>query len=95
MKTIKHLLTEDVRPKIRLSEVERLIRRHRIIIPPLSRKTLQKMCEDGTFETAGGAPGHLGWLVYEDSFLKWIDKLDIEQKKKAAATIRGVSSNKK
>jgi hypothetical protein len=76
MKTIKQLLTDDVRPKIRLAEVERLIRRHRIIIPPLSRKTLQKMCEDGTFETAGSGPGHVGWLVYEDSFMKWIEDLD-------------------
>ena len=57
MKTIKQLLTDEIRPKIRLAEVERLIRRHRIIIPPLSRKTLQKMCEDGTFETAGSGPG--------------------------------------
>ena len=73
MKSIKHLLTDEVRPKIRLAEVERLIRRHRIIVPPLSRKTLVKMCEDGTFETAGNRPGRIGWLVYEDSFMKWID----------------------
>jgi hypothetical protein len=76
MKTIKQLLTDEVRPKIRLSEVERLIRRHRIIIPPLSRNALLRMCEDGTFETAGTAPGRIGWLVYEDSFLKWIEGLD-------------------
>ena len=76
MKSIKHLLTDEVRPKIRLAEVERLIRRHRIIVPPLSRKTLVKMCEDGTFETAGNRPGRIGWLVYEDSFMKWIEGLD-------------------
>ena len=76
MNTIKQLLTDEVRPKIRLAEVERLIRRHRIIVPPLSRKTLIKMCEDGTFETAGTGPGRIGWLVYEDSFMKWIEGLD-------------------
>jgi hypothetical protein len=76
MKAIKQLLTEDVRPKIRLAEIERLIRRHRVIVPPLSRKTLLRMCEDGTFETAGPGPGRIGWLVYEDSFIKWVDSLD-------------------
>jgi hypothetical protein len=34
------------------------------------------MCEEGTFETAGQTPTNLGWLVYEDSFLKWIESLD-------------------
>src|SRR5688572_10795351 len=65
-----------VRTKLRLGEVERLIRKHKIIVPPLSRPTLQKMCEDGTFETAGDGPTSLGWLVYEDSFWKWVRSLD-------------------
>jgi hypothetical protein len=60
-----------IRPKLRLGEVERLIKKHRIVVPCLSRQTLQHMCEDGTFETAGDRPGRLGWLVYEDSFWKW------------------------
>lgn len=81
---IKQMLNKDLRPIIRLSEVERLIRRHRIIVPPLSRSTLTRMCEDGTFETAGGAPSKLGWLVYEDSFLKWIESLDRPANKNAA-----------
>jgi len=61
---------------MRLGEVDRLIRKHRIIVPPLSRNRLRAMCEDGTFETAGNGPTKLGWLVYEDSFLKWVEGLD-------------------
>jgi hypothetical protein len=65
--------TDDsqIRPKLRLGEVERLIKKHRVVVPCLSRQTLQNMCEDGTFETAGDKPTRLGWLVYEDSFWKW------------------------
>lgn len=64
------------RPKLRLAEVERIIRKTRILIPPPSRSTLARLCEDGTFETAGDAPTQFGWLVYEDSFLKWVDELE-------------------
>jgi len=95
IKTIKQLLTEDLRPIIRLSEVERLIKRHRIIIPPLSRKTLQRMCEDGTFESPSIAPGQLGWLVYEDSFLRWVEQIGGVENKNAAKNIRGVSVQNK
>lgn len=76
MKIMERLLETTQRPRIRLSEIERLIRKHRIIVPPLSRSTLRRMCEDGTFETAGSAPTSMGWLVYEDSFLKWWKELD-------------------
>jgi len=68
------------RPKLRLSEIERLIKKHRIIVPPLSRATLVNMCEDGTFETAGSAPTSVGWLVYEESFLAWVRRLDGDRK---------------
>jgi len=58
-------------------EIERLVRRHRIIVPPLSRRTLANMCEQGVFETAGAGPNdQFGWLVYEDSFLKWVKSLE-------------------
>ena len=73
---IKQLLNNDLRPKMRLAEIERLIRKHRIIVPPLSRATLLRMCDDGTFETAGQVPQKGGWLVYEDSFLEWVARLD-------------------
>ena len=68
----------DFRPrvKMRLSEIERLIRKHRIIVPPLSRQYLIKLCEDGTLETVGTRPTPVGWLVYEDSFHRWLRSLD-------------------
>jgi hypothetical protein len=94
IKTIKQLLAEDLRPMIRLSEVERLIKRLRIINPPLSRKTLQRMCEDGTFESPSVAPGQLGWLVYEDSFLRWVEQIGGLENRNAAKNIRGVSVQK-
>jgi len=71
-----HLTDRPVRPKLRLGEIERLIRKHRIIVPPLARHTLIHMCEDGTFETAGNGPTRLGWLVYEDSFWRWARDMD-------------------
>ncbi len=61
---------------LRISEVERLIRIHRIIVPPLSRRSILRMCEEGTFETAP-RPSPLGtYLIYEDSFLEWVKGLD-------------------
>ncbi|HEY2846495.1 MAG TPA: hypothetical protein VGI80_01685 [Pyrinomonadaceae bacterium] len=81
---MKQLLNNDLRPKMRLAEIERLIRKHRIIIPPLSRATLLRMVEDGTFETAGQMPQKGGWLIYEDSFLQWVQALDGGAKKDAA-----------
>jgi len=73
---MKQTLHIKSRPKLRLSEIERLIEKHRIIVPPLSRQTLIRMCEEGIFETSGSAAGRNGWLVFEDSFLKWVEKLD-------------------
>jgi hypothetical protein len=70
------MLDKKIRPKIRLGEVERLIRKHRIIIPPITRNTLIKMCEEGIFETAGTEPSRHGWLVFEDSFWKWAELLE-------------------
>ena len=75
MTITQRLLDLSPRPKLRLSEVERLIRRHRIVIPTLSRRRLVEMCEDGTLEAAPHQPGEQ-WLVYEDSFLAWVKSLD-------------------
>ncbi len=69
---------EKIRPKLRLGEIERLIRKHRIIVPAPSRPTLVALCEDGTFEAAGGEVTKFGWLVYEDSFWRWAKSLDGE-----------------
>ena len=76
MKNTQQTLDLSPRPKLRLAEIDRIIRKHRIIVPPLSRRVLTAMCEDGTFETVGNAPTKMGWLVFEESFLKWVKKLD-------------------
>ncbi|MFN0279087.1 MAG: hypothetical protein ACKVRN_10855 [Pyrinomonadaceae bacterium] len=76
MKSTQRTLDLSPRPKLRLAEIDRLIRKHRIIVPPLSRRALAAMCEDGTFETVGNAPTKLGWLVYEHSFLEWVKSLE-------------------
>ncbi len=73
---MQQTLDNKIRAKLRLSEIERLIKKHRIIVPPISRPTLITFCEDGTFETAGTSPTKLGWLVYEDSFWNWVKSLD-------------------
>lgn len=73
---VKQSFTFRPRVKIRLSEIERLIKKHRIIVPPPSRQMLIRLCEDGTFETAGQRPTPMGWLVFEDSFLAWLKRLD-------------------
>lgn len=70
------------RAKLKLSEVERMIRKERIIVPCPSRQTLIGMCEDGTFESVGKnddgspIPTRFGWLVFEESFLKWAHAMD-------------------
>ncbi|HQZ96578.1 MAG TPA: hypothetical protein PLP21_09685 [Pyrinomonadaceae bacterium] len=78
MNTTKHTLDFTARPKLRLSEVARLIRINRIIIPPLSRRKLVAMCEDGTLEHAPRQTSRDHYLIYEDSFLKWIREMDGE-----------------
>ena len=72
---MKHTLQLNIRPVVKLSEIERVIRKHRIMLPPPSRQTLIRMCESGVFETVRESPGRSGWLVYEDSFIRWIESL--------------------
>ena len=72
---MKQTFNYDGRVKLRLSEIDDLMKKHRIIVPPLSRRTLTKMCEEGILETAGKKPTSFGWLVYEDSFWKWVKEL--------------------
>jgi hypothetical protein len=59
-----------IRPRLQLSEVERLIKLHKIVVPCPSRQTLIRMCEDGTFETPGRTVRG-SWYVYADSFWQW------------------------
>ena len=76
MTTTNQLLDLTPRTKLRLSEIEKLIRVHRIVVPPLSRRTLIKMCDAGKFEIAPRETNRSPILVYEDSFLAWVKHLD-------------------
>lgn len=75
MTTTQRLLDTPARTVLRLSEIDRLIRTHRIIVPAPSRPKLISLCLTGTFETVGGEATTFGWLVYEDSFLRWVEGL--------------------
>jgi hypothetical protein len=72
--------TLDLSPRsvLRLSEVERLIRKHRILVPAPCRRTLIAWCEEGTFLTAPRTNPRGPHLVYEDSFLEWVERLKVE-----------------
>ncbi len=78
----KTILNFQPRTKLKLSEVEILIRKYRLIVPCPSRQTLIGMCENGTFESVGKdndgrpKPTSLGWLIFEDSFVRWAQKMD-------------------
>ncbi len=81
MTTIQRIKDLSPRTKLRLSEIERILRTERIIVPVPSRSTLIEMCEEGTFKTAPRElkKRKMQWLVYEDSFLEWIASMDDEQ----------------
>lgn len=83
MMSIKNPATEyQSRSKLKLSEIERIIRQQKMIVPCPSRQTLIGLCENGTFESVGKdangfpAPTSLGWLVFADSFWRWARALD-------------------
>ena len=82
MNTTKQLFDTPPRPTLRLSEVERLIRIHRIVVPPISRRRLYEMCESGELECAAAlGTGRKRHLVFEDSFLEWVRRLGEGNKK--------------
>ena len=60
---------------LRLSEIERLIRKERLIVPTPSRRTLLRLCEDGTFTIAPRRRVRDPYLVTEESFLAWVASL--------------------
>lgn len=66
------------RPKLKLAEIERLIRKHRIVVPCPSRQTLIAMCEDGRLESAHRRDEKSPWLVFEESFLRWVRDMELE-----------------
>jgi len=60
---------------LRLNEIERLIRKDRLIVPTPSRRTLIRLCEEGTFRTAPRRRLRDPYLVTEESFLNWVAAL--------------------
>ena len=45
-------------------------------VPTPARATLVAWCEDGTFETAPRKSSRSPYLVFEDSFLDWVERLN-------------------
>lgn len=62
-----------VRKKLRLCEVEDILRRSQILRPVPSRSYFLKKLEDGSLE---GHRTEFGWVVYEDSFRAWVKSLE-------------------
>jgi hypothetical protein len=75
MTTTKHLSDLSPRTMLRLSEIERLIRKDRLIVPTPSRRTLIRLCDEGIFETAPRRKPRDQYLVSEESFLRWVASL--------------------
>lgn len=48
---------------------------HRIVTPPLSRRRIYEMCEEGIFEFAPREKTR-NYFIYEDSFLAWVERLN-------------------
>ena len=66
MTITQRVLDLSPRPKLRLSEIERLIKKHRILVPTPSRRMLIEWCEDGTFEIKGIPVGSVSVVVWHE-----------------------------
>lgn len=62
-----------VRPTLRLYDVQDLMAKTRAVAHKPSRHTLIAMIESGELE---GKLTRFGWLVFEDSLLKWLRELN-------------------
>jgi len=71
-----------IRPLLRLSEIEHILTETRVFVKPPSRQILTKLCATGVLEAKLES---LGWLVFEDSFRKWVAELQKPSAAKAAA----------
>lgn len=65
------------RRAMRISEIERLIRKFSLITPVPSRRYLIGLCEDGTLSCVPRNVSKSGsyYLVYVDSFEHWLSRL--------------------
>jgi hypothetical protein len=75
MNTTQRLLELKPPTMLRLCEIERIIRKERLIVPAPSRRALIVLCDNGTFETASRTYPRAPYLVTEESFLKWVEGL--------------------
>lgn len=64
----------EIRPTLRLSRVMEIVKGSRIMDPPPTRRNLMHLLEEGVIE---GNLTSYGWLVYEDSLLKWIRSINL------------------
>jgi hypothetical protein len=64
-----------VRPAMRLREIETILKETRVLQPVPSRPSLIALIECGTLE---GVKAARVWLVYEDSFHKWVKSFQPE-----------------
>jgi hypothetical protein len=62
-----------VRPKLRLCRVQEILLQKRVLDPPPSRRNLINLLEEGVID---GKLTSYGWVVYEDSFLRWLKAFD-------------------
>ena len=60
-------------PKLRLSRIEEILRRTRVIEPIPSRPKLIALCEEGILD---GQRTDFGWVVSEESFKAWVKSLN-------------------
>lgn len=66
-------LTFRVRPTLRLYDVQEYMAKTRAVGGKPSRHTLIAMVESGELE---GKLTRFGWVVFEDSLLKWLGELN-------------------
>lgn len=59
----------QIRPTLRLSRVREILEGSRVMDPLPSKRNLIDLLEEGVIE---GKLTRYGWLVFEDSFLRWL-----------------------
>lgn len=69
MASLQYQFDFAVRPMLKLSDIEQILVKARIMRDPPSRPVLIEMCEDGTFEAK---KTRFGWMVSEESFDRWV-----------------------
>ena len=61
----------EVRPRLRLTRVEDILKQTKVVDPIPSRRTLIRYLEEGKI-LQGGQDDSGYWFVFEDSFKRWV-----------------------